>query len=132
MVKNILFIIEKNIIEDGVKSTNNYGGDTSLIFAAMQKASSNIRIFLTNSNLVTNQNGAVLVREISGSNLAELTLEKAEGYFSAALDYIASKPIEKHSSNFILKEKIWMDPNDFAQIYNRAEPASLTEKYSVG
>ena len=52
MVKNILFIIEKNIIEDGVKSTNNYGGDTSLIFAAMQKASSNIRIFLTNSNLV--------------------------------------------------------------------------------
>ena len=129
MVKNILFIIEKNIIEDGVKSTNNYGGDTSLIFAAMQKASSNIRIFLTNSNLVTNQNGALLVREISASNLAELILEKAEGYFSAALDYIVSKPIEKHFSNFILKEKIWMNPNDFSQIYNRAEPASLTEKY---
>jgi len=129
MVQNILFIIEKNIIEDGVKAPNNYGGDTSLIFAALQKISVDLRIFLTNSDLVTNQNGALLVREISASNLAELTFEKAEGYLAAAFDYIVGKPIEKHFSTFILKEKIWMIPSEFTQIHNRAEPISLTEKY---
>jgi hypothetical protein len=129
MTKNILFIIEKNIIEDGVKSTNNNGGDTSLIFAAIQKISPDLRIFLTNSDLIINQNGALLVREISSSNLEELTMEKAKGYLSAALDYIVEKPTLKHFSTIILKEKIWMMPSEFAQIHNRAEPISLTEEY---